>query len=82
MLDRAWKAFNSHGIGHRVSVRSISIMVILFWLWEDTAPEELEKPRLLTANALEQMRMIIEKQNEYSQEDINDIRGGRLFWSL
>jgi len=82
LFNRANKAFYSHGIGHRVSVRSISIMVLLFWLWENTFPENLTEPRLLTSNAIEQMRIIIEREEDYSPEDINDIRGGRLFWTM
>lgn len=82
LFKRANKAFYANGITHKVSIRSISIMVILFWLWENVNPENLTEPRLLTSNAIEQMRMIVENEQAYPPEDVREIRGGRLFWTM
>jgi hypothetical protein len=76
------RAFHAHGIVNRVSLTSISTMIVLFWLWENTDFKSLNEPRLLTAMALEQMRIMVEEADKYPAEDIAEIRGGGLFWAI
>jgi hypothetical protein len=82
MLDRAMRAFHSHGLIHRVSIQSIGTMMLLFWLWENTHPQALTEARMLTAMALEQMRIMVDHEQDYPKEDVKEIRGGRLFWTV
>lgn len=76
------RAFHTHGLVHRVSIRSIAAMVLLFWLWDLTYPTAHAEPRMLTSCALEQMRIIAEQEDKFPEGDVKEIKGGRLFWTM